>query len=190
MEDKHSIESNTVDYNKVHESSILDYLKVVLMTVFIYYITFNYLLINAVIPTGSMKNTINIGDRVIAERFVFRFTGIERGDILIFHPSDESDKEYLIKRVIGLPGETVEGIDGYVYINGVKLEESYVADLLSENFGPYTVPDNSYFMMGDNRTNSFDSRYWENKYVHINDIVGKALIKYLSNFEVFKVPEY
>lgn len=178
--------------NKINDNlSIVETLKVIVIATVVYQLIFNFLLINAVIPSGSMQNTLGIGDRVIAERFIFRFTGIERGDILIFHPTDvNSDKEYYIKRVIGMPGDTVEGIDGYVYINGVKIDESYVKDLLSEDFGPYSVPKDCYFMLGDNRTESFDSRYWEDKYVSIDSIVGKAVFKYLTNFELFKTPEY
>jgi signal peptidase I len=97
---------------------------------------------------------------------------------------------YYVKRVIGLPGETIEGIDGYVYINGEKIEETYVKSLLEENFGPYTIPENCYFMMGDNRSMSFDSRLWENKYVSIDKIVGKAMFKYLSDFMIFNTPDY
>lgn len=176
--------------NKINDNlSIVETLKVIIIATVVYRLIFNFLLINAVIPSGSMQNTLGIGDRVIADRFIFRFTGIERGDIVIFHPT-QGDKQYLIKRVIGMPGDTIEGIDGYVYINGVKIDESYVKDLLSEDFGPYIVPNDCYFMLGDNRTNSYDSRSWNNKYVSSNKIVGKAILKYNGSFYIFKTPSY
>lgn len=174
--------------NKSEHLSLGETLKTIIITFVIYYFIFNVLLVNSVIPSGSMMNTINIGDRVLADRIFYRINGIERGDIVIFRISEDSN--YLIKRAIGLPGETIEGKDGYVYIDGNKLEEPYVKDLLDEDFGPYVIPEDCYFMMGDNRTNSLDSRYWDEKFVSSDKIVGKALFKYLSNFELFKTPNY
>ncbi|MDD3173921.1 MAG: signal peptidase I [Herbinix sp.] len=136
------------------------------------------------VPTGSMENTIMIGDRVITLRLSYLFKDPQRGDIIVFPFPDDEKVDY-IKRIIGLPGDTVEGIDGYVYINGEKLEESYVTSTLDNNFGPYVVPEDSYFMMGDNRDISEDSRYWDNKFVKRSKIIGKALFKY-PDFTWFK----
>lgn len=177
--------------NKIENLSIGEIIRTVLIAFIVYYTLFNFIVVNAVIPSGSMENTINIGDRIIADRIIYKFNGIKRGDVVIFHPTyDNRYGDYLIKRVIGLPGETIEGIDGYVYINGNKLDEPYVKDLLDEDFGPYTIPENNYFMMGDNRTNSYDSRLWDNKFISFDKIIGKALFKYFSDFEIFKTPEY
>lgn len=134
-------------------------------------------------PTGSMEETIMIGDRVTTLRTAYTFTDPKRGDIIVF-PYPDNEEEDLIKRIIGLPGETIEGRDGYVYIDGEKLEEEYVMDELDKDFGPYDIPEDMYFMMGDNRSISFDSRYWTNKFVHINKISGKALFKY-PDFKAF-----
>lgn len=129
------------------------------------------------VPTGSMENTIMVGDRVITLRLSYLFKNPKRGDIIVFPYPDDEKVDY-IKRIIGRPGETIEGKDGYVYINGNKLIEDYVTSLLDNDFGPYIVPENSYFMMGDNRAVSEDSRYWENKFVKRNKIIGRALLKY------------
>lgn len=129
------------------------------------------------VPTGSMENTIMVGDRVITLRLSYLFKNPMRGDIIVFPYPDDEKVDY-IKRIIGLPGETIEGKDGYVYINGDKLLEDYVTSLLDNDFGPYIVPENSYFMMGDNRAVSEDSRYWENKFVKRSKIIGRALFKY------------
>lgn len=131
------------------------------------------------VPTGSMIDTINIGDKVWSYRQAYLFGDPKRGDIIVFPFPDNEEKDY-IKRIIGLPGEVIEGReDGLVYVDGEPLEESsYVTDPINAPFGPFTVPENSYFMMGDNRLDSVDSRYWENPFVARNKIKGKAILKY------------
>ena len=117
----------------------------------------------------------------------------QRGDIIVFkYPDDPS--QYFVKRIIGLPGETVEIIDGVTFIDGKQLEEDYINDdyrlsnLEYEDYGPYQVPENSYFMMGDNRGNSRDSRKWKNTFVEKKAIIGKAWLCYwpASNFGILK----
>lgn len=147
-------------------------------------------MVKTVVPTGSMIPTLNIEDEFLVDRVIFRINGIERGNILVFEPPIGAGTEKLVKRAIGLPGETIEGIDGYVYINGVKLEEDYVADTLAEDFGPYTIPDKSYFMLGDNRRSSFDSRYWEDKFVSYSDIFGQLYCRYKGGIKVYMTPKY
>lgn len=129
------------------------------------------------IPSGSMENTIRVGDKVITFRLAYLFSDPKRGDIIVF-PFPDNEKEDYIKRIIGLPGETVEGKDGVVFVDGVPLDEPYVKEKIEHDFGPFTVPKESYFMMGDNRNSSKDSRYWDNKFVHKDKIHGKALLKY------------
>lgn len=135
----------------------------------------NYVLINAYIPSGSMENTIMTGDRVIGLRFIRHYN---RGDIVIF-PDPDGGGYYLIKRIIGLPGDTVTIQGGTVSINGTPLEEPYLKETMrkDESFS-ITVPDSGYFMMGDNRNDSFDARYWENKIVYEENITGKAVLRY------------
>ena len=134
----------------------------------------NYVLINAYIPSGSMENTIMTGDRVIGLRFIRHYN---RGDIVIF-PDPDGGGYYLIKRIIGLPGDTVTIQGGTVSINGTPLEEPYLKETMrkDESFS-ITVPDSGYFMMGDNRNDSFDARYWENKIVYEENITGKAVLR-------------
>lgn len=144
--------------------------------------------IKVCIPSGSMENTLNIGDGLLIDSISYKITGIHRGDIMVF--KREGDDFLLIKRVIGLPGETIEGKDGYVYIGGNKLNETYVSDLLNEDFGPYTIPDKEYFMMGDNRLDSADSRYWSYPYVSINNFKGRAYFRYRGGIGLLKRPRY
>ncbi len=139
---------------------------------------------NAVIPTGSMLNTIQKGDRVIASRIVYNFDDPERYDIIIFKYPD-NEKEYFVKRIIGLPGETVTIVNGVVYVTDqdgkvTQLKDDFVtACVPTGNFGPYEVPQDSYFVMGDNRNSSVDSRFWETtNYVSRDKIIGKVMFRY------------
>ncbi|NLC19201.1 MAG: signal peptidase I [Clostridiales bacterium] len=137
-------------------------------------------------PTGSMENTIMINDKVFIFRLAYLFSEPKRGDIVVFEAPDKPEEDY-IKRIIGLPGDVVEGIDGVVYVNGEPLEEDYLKEPMLEGpgtgtFGPFKVPEGHYFMMGDNRNNSADSRFWHNTYVSRKKIKGKAVLKY-PNFK-------
>lgn len=139
----------------------------------------HFVLVNAEIPSGSMENTIMTGDRVFGNRLSYTFSEPERFDIIIFrYPDDES--QLFIKRIIGLPGETVEIHNGQIFIDGsaTPLEDVETKEFMQGSFGPYTVPDNCYFVMGDNRNNSKDSRYWEHTFVTDDEIVGKAFLRY------------
>lgn len=164
-----------------------EYVKMILFVVIVVLVVDNFLLINAVIPSESMENTIMTGDRIFGNRLAYLFDDPERFDIVIFkYPDDESQR--FIKRVIGLPGETVEIREGKVYINGsdTPLDDSFTSETPVGNFGPYTVPEGCYFMLGDNRNNSRDSRMWDNPYVKKEKILGKAVLRYFPGIEVLK----
>ncbi|MGL4849360.1 MAG: signal peptidase I [Clostridium sp.] len=133
-----------------------------------------FLIFTVYIPSESMLPAINAGDRLIAQR-VYDYGKIKRGDILVFDFKEE-DSLY-IKRVIGLPGDTIL-IDGKnLYVNGEKITEDYVK-FPEETFAEYVVPEKSYFFLGDNRANSKDARYWKNPYIKEEDIKGKAIFRY------------
>ena len=154
------------------------------------------------IPTGSMENNLLIGDHLLVNKFVFApapaalekailpVDVVERRDIVVFKYPDQPDRDF-IKRVIGLPGETIELRNKKVYVNGNPLDEPYVHFLeaahgssevtsfdVRERYGPVTVPAGQYFVMGDNRDNSQDSRYWG--FLPRHYIKGKALMIYWS----------
>jgi signal peptidase I len=142
------------------------------------------LLFKLIIPTGSMIDTININDRVFAFRQAYLFSEPDRGDIIVF-PFPDDERDDYIKRIIGLPGETLEIKNGELYINGELIDESdYITEPMkeNENFGPYEIPEDSYFVMGDNRNDSKDARYWKNPYVTKDKIKAKAIFKY-PNFK-------
>lgn len=126
------------------------------------------------IPSESMAGTIQTGDMVVSSRLGISSEDIERYDILIFSPPDEPDATY-IKRVIGMPGDIIEVLKGKVYANGIELDDSFVSGSMNRiGDGVYKVPEGHYFFMGDNRNNSKDSRFWEEKYVPLENIQARA----------------
>lgn len=132
-----------------------------------------FLIFKVYIPSSSMVPTLNVDDRLLVTR-VYNPEKLQRGDIVVFD-SDELN-ETVIKRLIGLPGDTIK-IDGTaVYVNGKKLDEPYVKYPL-ESYGTYKVPEGKYFFLGDNRANSNDSRFWKDPYIDADKIQGKAQIK-------------
>jgi signal peptidase I len=161
------------------KKEIFSWMKTVILSVIVALTISNFLIVNAQVPSGSMESTIMTGDRVIGFRLTYDFTEPERGDIIMFRfPDDES--QMFIKRIIGLPGETINIIDGKVYINDSKtpLEEPYLTVIPEGSSGPFVVPADSYFMMGDNRNVSFDSRRWQHHFVQRDKIYAKAEFSY------------
>ena len=160
----------------------------------------NVVLINAKIPSESMEKTVMTGDRLFGFRMAYginidlfgheiskKIKDPERFDIIFKYPDDE--KKLFIKRLIGLPGEKVQITDGKVYINDseIPLDDSFIPEKARGNFGPYEVPENSYFMLGDNRNHSKDSRCWKTtNFVTFDEIVGKAVIRYYPSVKLLK----
>ena len=139
------------------------------------------------IPSGSMLPSLQIGDHILVSKFIFHFTSPKRGDVIVFkYPKDEGRD--FIKRVIGLPGEKIEIKGKTVLVNDRPLEEPYAVHmdpaLQDESFsprdfyGPIIIPPGKYFMMGDNRDHSMDSRFWG--FLDRGKIKGKAFLIYWS----------
>ncbi len=154
------------------------------------------------IPSGSMEPTLQIGDRILVNKLSYHLHGVDRGDIVVFsRPPTENcggpEVNDLVKRVIGLPGDVVSLSGGYVYIDGKRLDESWLPASEqaitvpgppgngSNLARPYKVPTNDYFVMGDNRTDSCDSRYWGP--ISKSLIVGKVELRVwpLSSLHIF-----
>ena len=141
-----------------------------------------------VIPSGSMLPTIQLNDRVLVNKFIYRFQTPERFEVIVFEPPAETGHhDDFIKRVIGLPGDTVEVKAGKVFINGEALTENYLKEEPNYNFGPVQVPADSLFVMGDNRNRSFDSHLW-NTWLTLDHVKGKAFYTYwpLNRLDVLK----
>lgn len=172
------------------KKELLSWVQVLVTAALIALFINHFIIANSQVPTGSMENTIMPGDRVIGSRLSYRFGEPERGDIAIFiFPDDEEKgiKTYYVKRIIGMPGDTVDIVDGRIYLNGADtpIEEPY----LHESMDPeppqhYEVPEDSYFMLGDNRNYSNDARRWKNHYVKRNKLVAKVLFQYFPRLRV------
>ena len=185
MSDKNKREVNNNKTNAKKE--VFEWIFSIAIGVIIAVLINRFVLINARVPSASMENNIMTGDRLFGYRLAYVNEEVERADIVIFKfPDDES--QLFIKRVIGLPNETVTIIDGKVYIDDNKepLYEPYLAQEMVGTFGPYEVPENCYFMLGDNRNYSRDSRFWENTYVSKDKILGKALFRYFPKISTIE----
>lgn len=160
-------------------AEILEYVKIIIVVGALVFVINNFFVLNARIPSESMENTIMEGDQLFGNRLAYRNSDPQRYDIVIFKYPD-NEKQLFIKRVIGLPGETVHIVDGKVYINDdpTPLDDSFLPEKMEGDFGPYQVPENCYFMLGDNRNWSNDSRSWVNTYVRRDQILAKAALRY------------
>ncbi|MBN1426922.1 MAG: signal peptidase I [Anaerolineae bacterium] len=153
------------------------------------WLVINYATARVVVEGPSMRPNFTSGQLLIVNRLAYKFGDVERGDVIVFDNPTDNSEEYLIKRVIGLPGETVSINGGRVYINEQLLTEPYLApDLITSYDVERTIPGDSYFVMGDNRPQSQDSRSWgtlEKQY-----IIGKAWVSYWPLPDVGLVPHY
>ncbi len=172
--------SNNTNTKENKTSSFREMLKVILYAVIIAVVLKLYVVDTRVIISGSMLPTIEISDRVILNRLAYiGDLAPQRGDIIVFTSEEESiSNDDLIKRVIGLPGETVEIQNGLVYIDGESLSEDYISEAPNYEYGPVTVPEDSYFLLGDNRNISFDSHLWSNPFILEDEIKGNAVCCY------------
>lgn len=183
---------------------ILEYLEALIWAVVLALVIRTWAVQAFKIPSGSMKPTLLIGDHLLvskssygiklpfSDRVLIPFSPPQRGDIVVFRFPEDRDKDF-IKRVIALPGETLEVRNKQVLVNGQPLPDpwAHYADRIilppgvqpRDNFGPVTVPADSYFVMGDNRDQSYDSRFWfqgKGGFVPAKDILGRAVVIYWS----------
>lgn len=167
------------------KKEIISWLQVIITAALIAFFVNGFLIANSRVPSASMENTIMTGDRVIGSRLSYRFfEEPERGDVIIFRWPD-NEKILFVKRIIGLPGDIVEIKEGRVYLNGSDepLDEPYLREpMYNEPPMGFVVPDDAYFVMGDNRNESLDARYWKNTFVYRDKIIAKVLFRYWPGF--------
>lgn len=181
------------------KSKVREYVESILWAVVLALIIRTCVIQSFIIPSGSMEETLVVGDRLLVNRFVYGikvpFTDLrlpslrdpKPGDVIVFKYPEDRSKDF-IKRLIGVPGDEIQVRDKRVYVNGTLYQNSHEVHkdpqilprelTRRDNFGPVRVPANSYFVMGDNRDNSHDSRFWG--FVGKADLVGLAFIKYWS----------
>jgi len=172
---------------KAHKSVIRQYAEAFIIAIVLALVIRTLVVQAFKIPSGSMLPTLQIGDHILVNKFLFWFTDPQRGDIIVFRFPQDEGRDF-IKRVIALPGESVEIRGKEVFVNRKPLRESYAAHLdraiqenphsPRDNFGPVVVPAGQLFMMGDNRDYSMDSRFWG--FLDRNKVKGKAFIIYWS----------
>jgi len=179
---------------KKQKSKVREYAETIIIALAIALVVRTFVVQAFKIPSESMKPTLLVGDRILVNKFIygiripligkraFPLSAPQRGDVIVFIFPQDRSKDF-IKRVIGLPGDKVEIRGREIYINdhlivdpwGVYVPEDFIG---SKNYGPEMVPPHSLFVMGDNRNNSQDSRYWG--FVPLDDVLGKAFIRYWS----------
>lgn len=204
MDKKNENEKEHTKWTKEEiKTEILSWIKLLVIVFICTFLLRKYVIINSEVPSTSMENLIEPGDRLVGFRLAYLKEDPKRFDVVIFqYPVDETQR--FIKRVIGLPGETVEIRQGKIYIDGSEepLEEDYLKEAWTVNNDGFVfeVPEDSYLVLGDNRNVSLDARYWANEaleyglastedeseqfsYVKRDKILGKAEFKYWPNVE-------
>ncbi|MBN2439165.1 MAG: signal peptidase I [Deltaproteobacteria bacterium] len=181
------------------KSKLREYIEAIILAIVIAFFIRTFVIQAYKIPSGSMKPTLLIGDHILVSKFnygirlplirstLLRVGTPHRGDIVVFIYPEDRSKDF-IKRLVGLPGDTIEIRDKKILINGTPWNDTYgvnVDNLIipgsvqpRDNFGPVKVPEGSLFVMGDNRDESYDSRFWG--FVPMKEVLGKALIIYWS----------
>jgi len=191
-----SIDSSQKDLQIPRKSRIRENIEAILVAILLALLIRTFFVQAFKIPSGSMKQTLQIGDHILVNKFIYGikipflrnvivpFKQPKRGDIIVFKFPVDPDKDF-IKRVIGLAGDRVEGRDKKIYVNHKPIEDDFSIRMdpqsglqPRDNFGPITVPGNALFVMGDNRDSSYDSRFWG--FVDLKVVSGKAFMIYWS----------
>ncbi len=185
-----------MDYNKPprrvwklvcgRRAKIREFIKIVLLALVICF-AINVTIASYVINGPCMEPNLYDGQRILVNKVAYLLHPPQRGDVIVFHSTVNPGEDW-IKRVIAIPGDTVEIKDGLVYINGIPIEEPYVTQPWNDTYPPTEIGENEYFVLGDNRNSSIDSRYgWM---VPRENIIGKAWIRYWPITEWGLVPNY
>ena len=155
--------------NRLNKSELL---KLAVFAICVY-IFLNFIIKIGYVPSESMQPTVNVGDFTVSNCLAYMKDTPQRGEIVIFKGEDG---ELLIKRVIGMPNDVITFVDGYVVINGMIAEEEYIDESIETNSSDtFVVPEGHYFVLGDNRESSYDSRFFEEPYISEDRIVAQLL---------------
>jgi len=196
------------------KAELISWIQVLATAAVIAFVLTTYIIANSEVPTSSMENTIMAGSRVIGSRLHYKFAEPERGDVAIFvwgwqcpecgvmgegeykpdlcprceyNIGKRTRTVYYVKRVIGLPGDVIDIVDDVVYLNGEEFDEPYLAEEMNQGETyHFEVPEDHYFMMGDNRNYSLDARYWHNPYISEDKMIAKVLFEYFPTPKLIK----
>ena len=197
------------------KEELISWIQVLASAAAIAFVLTTFIIANSEVPTGSMENTIMAGSRVIGSRLHYKFSEPERGDVAIFvwgwghkdcrtmfegeekdtcprcgtEVGRDTETIYYVKRIIGVEGDTIDIVDGKVYLNGsdTPLEEPYLAEEMDpDETYHFEVPEDCFFMMGDNRNYSADARYWRNPYISKDKMIAKVLVEYFLTPKIIK----
>ena len=197
------------------KDELISWIQVLASAAAIAFVLTTFIIANSEVPTGSMENTIMAGSRVIGSRLHYKFSEPERGDVAIFvwgwghkdcrtmfegeekdtcprcgtEVGRDTETIYYVKRIIGVEGDTIDIVDGKVYLNGsdTPLEEPYLAEEMDpDETYHFEVPEDCYFMMGDNRNYSADARDWRSPYISKDKMIAKVLVEYFPTPKIIK----
>ncbi|MFY9178094.1 MAG: signal peptidase I [Caldicoprobacterales bacterium] len=169
------------------KSDIKEWIQAILIAIVVSIIIRMFLFETTLVYGKSMESTLHDRDRVIINKLIYQFNLPKRGDIVVFK-NPENTKENFVKRVIGLPGDTIEIVDEKVYVNDELLDEPYINEPTKGDFPKVEVPPDTIFVMGDNRNSSQDSRNPKVGFVPIDNVIGKAQLRIwpLDDWTLFK----
>ncbi|NLY11519.1 MAG: signal peptidase I [Firmicutes bacterium] len=166
------------------KSELREYIEAFIIAVLLALFIITFIAQSFRVEGNSMEPSLHDGQRLLVEKVSYRFNDPEPGDIIVFvYPSDPHRRRKFIKRVVGVAGDEIMIRNGALYVNGVQLDENYIhgptyGPWNQMTYGPVTVPEDSFFVLGDNRRNSDDSRYPDVGFINKKDIVGKAILVY------------
>ncbi|KUG04372.1 signal peptidase i [hydrocarbon metagenome] len=164
--------------SKEFRGFIKEFFSIILISFVLAMVLRTWIIEGRIVPTGSMLPTIQLQDRLMVNKMIYRFAEPQRGDIIVFEPPDEiKARDDFVKRLVAIPGDKVEVKNGLLYVNDEVQQEPYVLTPMDYAFGPVVVPPDSYFVMGDNRNCSYDSHLW-GAWLIRDHIIGKAFATY------------
>jgi signal peptidase I len=176
------------------KSAIREYIEALVIAVVLALFIITFIAQSFLVQGSSMEPSLHDGQRLMVDKLTYRFVEPKRGEVVVFrYPANRRRK--FIKRIVGLPGDEILIRSGYLYINGQRIEEPFVngptyGPYSTPAFGPVVVPEDSFFVLGDNRRNSDDSRYPDVGFVHRTDIVGLARFVYwpITQIQSLRLP--
>lgn len=166
--------SPEVKFPRTKKEKLLEWIDPIIVAAVIALFLITFVMRTFWIPSGSMKPTLTVHDYILVNKLVYRLHPPQRKDVIVFKPPLRDEKKDYIKRIIGLGGESLQVADGKVFINKTPLEEPYINEKPDYTFGPVKIPQESYFVMGDNRNDSDDSHIWG--FLPKKNIEGKAIL--------------